>query len=191
MSGEKSDAVAFLALNEYKSKVSDVGIEDEFLRPGAFYSCYYNFIPQNRGVPFDVTKWYDFFPLIYVIDRKETKSGDLIITAINFHHVPRSIRTEWFENMKTSYGDIFNETTRYILLPPQQIILRQRKLYYAIRNYTEERMIHPVRIPNSKVQELADINSRTHYGVGPIGISNRIRRKPLPTNIINNRKKRK
>ena len=187
---DEIDKDLLVTLTEYKKLVSEVGVKDNFLRPGAFYSCFYNFIPNNKDTKYDIKRWYDFFPLIYVIDRWETKDGNIIITGINFHHIPRALRTEWFENMKKSYGDISETKSRYILIPPNQLLLKQRKLYYTIRNYSIEDMILPMRIPFEYIQEVADINSMTHLGVGPIGISNRMRSKRNPTKTINIRKKR-
>ena len=174
-----------ITLNTYKQRVFEVGVEDEHIRPGAFYSFQYNFMPNNRGTKFEITRWYDFFPLIFVLDRRVTKKGDLIITGINFHHLPHSIRSEWYNNLDKFYGGRVSERPMFIKLLPAQLINLQRKTYYAIRNYTEDVILHPVRIPSDKIESIMDITVDTHYGVSQREIENRLKRLPMPKNIIN------
>lgn len=90
---KRSDANYIKPWTKYKNQAKDLSTPAGNVIYGRSYTLGYNF---SKDYDANALKYYDYFPLIYVINVDYEKG---FFTGINLHHFPVGFREEWFRSI--------------------------------------------------------------------------------------------
>lgn len=146
---------------EYMESVSERS--NKFL-PGNFYVYEYHFDKTDKD--FDELKFYDKYPLVYLISKGPT---DGTFYGLNFHQIPVRSRLLWLTKF-----DQVAETLQY----DQRAVYRYeflkamfKKAVFGVRMYRIDRLFKLRRVDSTKMYDLSRFYAKTYYGASIEGIN--------------------
>lgn len=125
--------------------------------PGYFYAYEYHFDKTDKD--FSELKFYDKFPLIYLISKGPT---DNTYYGLNFHQIPVRSRLLWltkFDKIAEILQEDQRAVYRYKFLKAMFI-----KAVFGVRMYRIDRIVKLRRVDSTKMYDLSRFYAKTYYG---------------------------
>lgn len=174
-----------ISINKYLDEIHEMGSLDTKIRLGAFYTYYYDVFASDSKRDFDIFRWFDKHPLIFVLGRGVNKQGEMYIQGINFHFMPIDLRLHWFDELDNAYNHTLTNKNQFIRMHPKLVLQLYKNAYYTIRNYIPTRIRSPYRLDTTVIRDVLELDPRSHVGTNRRELDQVFNRKPIPTNFNN------
>lgn len=147
----------YASLPDYISYLETVSKRSNKFLIGNFYSYEYAFDRTEKD--FEITRFYDRQPLVYVIAQGPTENT---VVGFNFHQLPVRSRLLWLTRFDKFTG-IKEDDSRNIFY--YEFVREMfKKAIYGIRLYRKERIKKLRQIDSTKMYDLVRYYSNTYYG---------------------------
>jgi hypothetical protein len=150
-------ADSYASIKKYFEFMKSVSERSNKFLIGNFYAYEYHFDKTDKD--FDELKFYDKYPLIYLISKGPT---DNTFYGLNLHQIPVRSRLIWL----TRFDKIAE-----ILQEDQRAIYRYEfiksffiKAVFGVRMYRADRIVKLRRVDSTKMYDLSRFYSKTYYG---------------------------
>lgn len=151
-----------LSIVEYKDFVMDRAERARAIHVGHFYTFHYRFYTHY---PPEELKYYDYFPLVFIFERRKTKEGKIVYYGLNFHHMPVRSRQIWLARINKIYGNSLENGDRITRFGYRDLFALFKKSIGSIRQYRQEGILNLYRIPTPELRDIMTQATDTYYGV--------------------------
>ena len=158
-----------ISLNEYLEYVKNSNPRSARILTGRFYTYNYLF-PKNQN--FEKIKWYDRFPLVFVIENR----GKTFI-GINFHHAPVLPRQIWLARVRKLTALLDKDRRMQTIAEWQRMFYMYKKISdFSVRQYRKDRVQDLRRVPQTLIDDMMKQYANTHYGVNEGQVADKYRK---------------